>query len=196
MARKSKRKGSESSKSLAELLGLPPPPPSPAECPDCGSGAILPICYGSPGPEMQDDARRGAIILGGCVFRDAKWYCKHCFNRWPENEPWRSLRGVPKRYLAETAAEYASLVADAALPPDPDEPVVENYWQRADGRKIFLLRCPSGRMRIEKQLHLVPQGGTPLYEQIGGEWPRGADFAKIWRQAALAAVRFERRPSG
>ncbi len=75
MAHKMKRKDdvSELSKYLRELLGLPPPPPSPTECPDCGSNAILPVCYGSPGPEMLDEARRGEIILGGRVWQDANW---------------------------------------------------------------------------------------------------------------------------
>jgi hypothetical protein len=49
---------SKSTKSLAELLRLPPPAPNPTGRPDCGSRALLPICYGSPGPEMQDEARR------------------------------------------------------------------------------------------------------------------------------------------
>jgi hypothetical protein len=196
MARKAKRQDevSKSTKTLAELLGLPPPPPDPTECPDCSSRSILPICYGSPGPEMQEEARREEIYLGGCVLRNANWYCSDCFNRWPENPPPRASPGTPERHIAERAAEYASLTADAALPPEPDEPVVEDYWQRSDGRKIFLLRCPWGRVRLEKRLHLVALGGTPLYEQIGGKWPPiGFDYTKPYRQAALAAVRFERR---
>ena len=123
--------------------------------------------------------RRGeAKLFWVDVFwRDASWYCSDCFNRWPENPPPQCLPRHPKKYIAETAAEFASLTADAALPPEPDEPVVENYWQRADGRMIFLVRCPWGRVRIEKRVHLVSLGGTPLYEQIGGEWPPiGADY--------------------
>jgi len=196
MARKARQKddASRSTKSLAELLGLPPPPPNPTECPDCGSSALLPICYGSPGLEMQGEARRGEIILGGSILQSANWYCSDCFNRWPENPPAKGSPGTPKRYIAETAAEFASLTADAALAPEPGEPVVEDYWQRADGRKIFLLRCPWGRVRIEKRVHLVPLGGTPLYELTDGEWPPiDAGFTKTHRRAALAAVRFERR---
>ena len=86
---------SKSTKGLAELLGLPLQPPKPTECPDCGCGNILPVCYGSPGSEMQDEARRGEIILGGCVLQDANWYCSDCFNRWPEDPPPQSLPGIP-----------------------------------------------------------------------------------------------------
>jgi hypothetical protein len=108
------------------------------------------------------------------------------------------LHGIPEwqqKHLAEKAAEYASLTADAAMVPQNDEPTVENYWQRGDGRRVFLLRFPWGRMRIEKRFHLVPLGGTPVYDLISGLPPMGVDYTKACRQAALAAMRFERRPS-
>ena len=38
------------------------------------------------------------------------------------------------------------------MPPNKDEPAIENYWQRPDGRKVFLVRFPWGRMRIETRL--------------------------------------------
>ncbi len=79
---------SKSTMTLAELLGLPPATAESNRVPGlCGSRAILPICYGSPGPEMQEEARRGEIYLGGCVLLNANWYCSDCFNRWPENPP-------------------------------------------------------------------------------------------------------------
>jgi hypothetical protein len=187
----------ELSDSFAEL---PDPPSSPTECPDCGSRSIICILYGFLGPEGLDLAQRGEIAWGGCDFRfgGPNWLCKDCYNRWPEEPPQEGSYGEPgkqKKYLAETAAEYASLAVNAALPPKSDEPAVENYWQRADGRRVFLLRFPWGRMRIEKRSHLVPLGGGPLYESVGGLPPAGVDSAKARFQAALAAVRFERRPS-
>lgn len=194
MARKGRRRD-ESGKSLAELLG-PAPPPS-TECPDCGSHSIVPICYGLPGPEKREEGRRGEIVLGGCCIRTPRWHCKNCFNSWPEDPPPAGLHGIPgwqKKHLAETAVEYASLMADAALPCQHDEPLVENYWERPDGRKVFLVRFPWGRMRIEKRLHLLPLGGTPEYDLVAGFPPEGVDFMRARRQAALAAVRFERRP--
>ena len=173
-------------------------PPDPRECPDCGSRSVVPISYGLPGPEMQEKGRRGEIVLGGCTVRDPRWHCKNCFNSWPEDPPPTGLDDDPdwlKRHLREIAAEYASLIADAELPGEPDEPVVENYWERADGRKVFLLRFPWGRMRIEKRVHLLAFGGAPQYELIAGFPPKGVDYVRARRQSALAALRFERRPS-
>jgi hypothetical protein len=147
---------------------------------------------------MQEKGRRHEIVLGGCVLSNPRWHCKDCFNSWPEDPPPKGLNGIPewqRKHLAEKAAEYASLTADAALPPQHDEPTVENCWQRPDGRKVFLLRFPWGRMRIEKRFHLVPLGGTPVYDIRAGLPPMGADYARVHRQAALAAMRFERRPS-
>jgi hypothetical protein len=108
------------------------------------------------------------------------------------------LNGDPdwqQKHLVGIAGEYASLTTDAAMLPRDDEPAVENCWQRADGRRVFLLRFPWGRMRLEKRLHLVPLGGTPLYEHIVGIPPMGADYANAHRLAVLAAMRFERRLS-
>jgi hypothetical protein len=53
------------------------------------------------------------------------WYCKDCFNSWPEDPPPTGLHGIPesqKRYLAEMAAEYASLTADVAIPVNMTSP--------------------------------------------------------------------------
>lgn len=41
----------------------------PSKCPYCGR-KVLPVRYGSPGPEMMEAADRGEIILGGCLIRD------------------------------------------------------------------------------------------------------------------------------
>lgn len=42
----------------------------PAKCPHCGR-KVLPILYGSPGPEMMEAEERGEIILGGCLLTDS-----------------------------------------------------------------------------------------------------------------------------
>jgi hypothetical protein len=186
--------GEESASSLTEIFG--PPPPRPTECPDCGSHSILPICYGRPRPETVERARRHEIVLGGCIVGDPRWHCEDCFNSWPEDPPPEGLNGIPEwqqKHLAENAAEFASLSTDATMPPQDDEPAVENYWQRAGGRGVFLLRFSWGRMRIEKRLHLVPLGGTPVYEHINGSPPIGAGYAETHRLAVLAAMRFERK---
>jgi hypothetical protein len=48
-------------------------------------------------------------------------------------------------------------------------------------------------MRIEKRFHLVPLGGTPVYEHIMGSPPVGEGYAKVHRLAVLAAMRTERK---
>ena len=63
---------------MAEKTGKHP------ACPKCGSEQVLPIAYGEPGPEMWEMARRGEIVLGGCVTsgNDPQWSCKACGHRW------------------------------------------------------------------------------------------------------------------
>ena len=48
-------------------------------CPDC-NGKLLPVRYGFPGPEMMEQARRGEIVLGGCIVSDddPAWGCSEC----------------------------------------------------------------------------------------------------------------------
>ena len=53
------------------------------KCPQCSSNInVVEIKYGFPGLEMQDEAAKGQIELGGCVIdEDAPdWYCKECEN--------------------------------------------------------------------------------------------------------------------
>lgn len=187
---------SEMFKSVKDVFGHPPPRPT--ECPDCGSQSIVPICYGLPRAEMLELGRRGDIVLGGCSLKTPQWYCKHCFCRWPEDPPAEEYYGLPesrRKAIADAAAEYALLERDSAIPPSSDEPTVENCWQRADGRKVFLLRFPWGLVRIEKSLSFVPLGGAPEYHVIGGSSPFDPGFQETRHQAALASVRFERRAS-
>jgi len=49
-------------------------------CPTCGSAAVVRIVYGFPTREGFEAARRGEIVLGGCVIEaDAPlWACKAC----------------------------------------------------------------------------------------------------------------------
>jgi len=54
-------------------------------CPKCRSKEnVIPIVYGLPGPELQEKAKRGEVILGGCVVtgNEPHWYCKVCKQRW------------------------------------------------------------------------------------------------------------------
>lgn len=176
------------------LFGRPAPVPS--KCPDCGSGPVLRISYGLPARELQEKGRRGEIILGGCVVRTPRWYCKNCLHRWPEDPP-GGLNGIPEwreKHIAEAGAEFAVLTTEATREPSAEEPVVENYWARRDGRKVFLVRFPWGKMRLEKRFHLAPSGGAPVYEVVGGWPPVGIDYNRSRHLAQLAALRFEHRP--
>ena len=55
-------------------------------CPRCGSGDVLPIMYGMPGPEMTEESLAGRVALGGCVvFPDAPdRLCQNCGHDWRE----------------------------------------------------------------------------------------------------------------
>ena len=148
---------------------------------------------------MKEAGKRHEIVLGGCVLRTPRWYCKSCLHRWPEDPPPKGLPPwIPeaqRKHLAEKIAEFAALTAEAAEKPRPDEPAIENYWERGDGRKVFLVRFGWGKMRLEKRFHLVALGGTPVYDVIMGGPPIGVDYALSHHLARLAAVRFEGRPS-
>jgi hypothetical protein len=52
-------------------------------CPSCGS-VCIPILYGLVGSAAAEDARVGAIALGGCcVTSDSpRWECPACGHRW------------------------------------------------------------------------------------------------------------------
>jgi len=53
-------------------------------CPKCGSERTVPIVYGLPGPELQEAARRGEVLLGGCIVRPGQptMACLHCKHGW------------------------------------------------------------------------------------------------------------------
>ena len=48
-------------------------------CPACGSTEVRPVIFGLPGPELAERARRGEVVLGGCmVMPDVDGSCKAC----------------------------------------------------------------------------------------------------------------------
>ena len=53
-------------------------------CPECGSGDVVPIEYGLPGPEMMQAAGRGEVHLGGCVVApdSPDLRCGACGHEW------------------------------------------------------------------------------------------------------------------
>jgi hypothetical protein len=59
-------------------------PQKPERCPNCGSGDVRPIAFGLPSEEAAQAARRGEIVLGGCVVtgNDPQWFCSNCEATW------------------------------------------------------------------------------------------------------------------
>jgi hypothetical protein len=47
------------------------------ECARCGKRASKPVVYGYPSPELMEQAKRGEVILGGCVI-GIPWLCDQC----------------------------------------------------------------------------------------------------------------------
>ena len=48
-------------------------------CALCGTTAHRTVVYGYPSPELLEEARRGEVILGGCVIGEkVVWFCNDC----------------------------------------------------------------------------------------------------------------------
>jgi hypothetical protein len=61
---------------------------APSRCPRCGSEEVIRILYGTPGPDLLEDARTGRVALGGDVFwpEAPEWLCVACGHEWREGE--------------------------------------------------------------------------------------------------------------
>ena len=59
-------------------------------CPRCGSTKVVPIVYGKPTAEADEEAERGEIVLGGCCF-STKFPDRHCHDCQHE---WRQADGA------------------------------------------------------------------------------------------------------
>jgi hypothetical protein len=55
-------------------------------CPQCGSQRCVPIAYGLPGIDLQEQGQRDEVVLGGCLIWDgqAEWACLACGCEWRE----------------------------------------------------------------------------------------------------------------
>lgn len=53
-------------------------------CPKCKQKSGVSISYGFPGDEMQEEAERNEIVLGGCVQEEGapEKQCLSCGNQW------------------------------------------------------------------------------------------------------------------
>lgn len=58
--------------------------PEPLPCPRCGAQNTVPIVYGYPAPATEEAARRGEIVLGGCIIGPEApvWACPACGHEW------------------------------------------------------------------------------------------------------------------
>jgi len=54
------------------------------KCPKCKSTRVIPIVYGLPTPEAEEEEKKGLIRLGGCIVSKEfpKWHCKNCGYEW------------------------------------------------------------------------------------------------------------------
>ena len=165
-------------------------------CPDCGSSDWKPIMYGLPTEEVEEDAQRGHVVLGGCFLGDADRYCTACFNSWPTKPSVSKPSGTPgriERDIAESHAEYAHLSALADSPPAPEEPRVERAWARIDGSVHFLISFGGHLDRVTKSLKYARLGGAATYET---PWFSRLPYEeRMSTLAKAAALRFERTHS-
>ena len=90
---------------MSEGGGEGPPP----ACPRCGEAGV-PIVYGLPGAELQRQAERGSVALGGCILVEGApdWSCRVCGRRW------RAAAPAPGRH--------------------PEPRYLDTHWRSDDGR--------------------------------------------------------------
>ncbi len=55
-----------------------------SRCPECGSTQVLEIVYGMPGPELEQKAMAGKVVLGGCCVHEhqSDRACGACGAEW------------------------------------------------------------------------------------------------------------------
>ncbi len=164
-------------------------------CPDCGSSHWKPIAYGLPTEDTEEDARRGHVVLGGCMLGDAKRYCVACFNSWPTKPDVSKPAGRPEwiqQQIADSRVEYAHLSALADSPPAPEEPVVERAWARIDRSVRFLVSFGDNKTIVTKNLGYFRLGGAPTYNPGFLSWCTYDESRRLSTLAAVVAIRFER----
>jgi len=61
---------------------------APRRCPRCSSDEVIRILYGTPSPELLEEARAGRVALGADVFwpEAPQWVCVGCEYEWREEE--------------------------------------------------------------------------------------------------------------
>ena len=71
----------------------------PAQCPACGSLKVAPIVYGLPSEELEEEAKRGNVVLGGCLVdeHNPEWACQTCDHSWGRRKDENPRPGSRKR---------------------------------------------------------------------------------------------------
>jgi hypothetical protein len=61
---------------------------APRRCPRCISDEVIRILYGTPTPDLLEEARAGRVALGADVFwpEAPEWLCVGCAHQWREQE--------------------------------------------------------------------------------------------------------------
>jgi len=61
---------------------------APRRCPRCSSDEVIRILYGTPSPDLLEEARSGRVALGADVFgpEAPEWVCVACEYEWREQE--------------------------------------------------------------------------------------------------------------
>jgi endogenous inhibitor of DNA gyrase (YacG/DUF329 family) len=56
-------------------------------CPNCQKDvSALPIAYGYPSPELEEQAKKEEVILGGCMPMPWQWFCPDCRKPIPSDD--------------------------------------------------------------------------------------------------------------
>ena len=61
------------------------------KCPKCDSRNIVPIIYGMPDWELQEEYNKGKVELGGCVINEEPRdrHCKDCEHQWMKTDNYK-----------------------------------------------------------------------------------------------------------
>ena len=72
----------------ATALSLGASMDAPRRCPRCSSDEVARLLYGTPSPDLLEEARAGRVALGADVFwpEAPQWLCVACANEWREEE--------------------------------------------------------------------------------------------------------------
>ena len=91
--------------------------PKDVVCPRCG-GPAKPIVYGLPGPELQQQATAGEVLLGGCCI-DAdspEFGCVRCGFEWSPTDESSAAQATTGNRFADSPALREPILGDHSKP--------------------------------------------------------------------------------